>query len=545
MFPKTDYPRFTFSRISIGLATIFALAFSLDAAPLSVTISDAAMKRDWKTVRSLLGQTIDVDLAQGDGSTALHWAAYWDELDAASALIEAGADVNAITRLGGLTPVFMAAKNGSALMLDLLFEAGSDVDSTNSNGSTLLMLTAAAGNVDAVKTLLERGAEVNKKDTTNGQTALMFASARGRTEVVRILIEHGSELDLTTNVTEIIKREYRYREKDSREFRREGSRSLPTMGGNTALQFAAREGHLDVAKELVSAGADVNRVNAADNLSAVAAAIINGKFDVAMYLVKQGADPNLANNTGLTPLYAVVDAQWAARTWYPPPTVTEEQTHYLDLMKALVRSGANVNARLSKKLWFRTFHGDWIKQEGATAFWRAAKSNDVAAMRLLVSAGANPSIPTVHGATPLLAAAGFGLEPQTSNVVPNARLLAVQYLVEEVGADVNLSDNQGYTPLHGAALTENREVMLYLIAMGANVKARANMIFGGIGETDRNVDGATGDSVADMANGPKPHNLQYPETTAFLVNLGSENSDHCRAATCVVKDFPEESTPKD
>ena len=124
-------------------------------------------------------------------------------------------------------------------------------------------------------------------------------------------------------------------------------------------------------------------------------------------------------------------------------------------------------------------------------------------------------------------------------------MLAVQYLVEEVGADVNLADKQGYTPLHGAALTENREVMLYLIAMGANVKARANMIFGGIGETDRNVDGATGDSVADMANGPKPHNLHYPETAAFLVNLGSENSDHCRAATCVVKDFPEESTPKD
>ena len=111
-------------------------------------------------------------------------------------------------------------------------------------------------------------------------------------------------------------------------------------------------------------------------------------------------------------------------------------------------------------------------------------------------------------------------------------------------ADVNQADNQGYTPLHGAALTEDRDVMLYLVAMGADVKARAAMILGGIGETDRDVDGATGDSVADMANGPRPHNLQYPETVEFLIDLGSEESAHCRAATCVVKDFPEEAEKK-
>ena len=346
----------------------------------------------------------------------------------------------------------------------------------------------------------------------------------------------------STKVTEIIKREYRYLEKDkqTRDFRREGTRNPPVMGGMTALLFACREGHLDVAQALVEAGADVDTVNGADGMSPVTSAIINGNFDVAMMLVQHGADPNRASKIGLTPLYSVIDAQWAARTWYPAPSVTEEKTHYMDLLAALVDAGADLDARLGKKLWFRTFHGDWIRQEGATAFWRAAKANDVDAMRYLLEAGANPTIPTVHGGSPLQAASGFGLEPQTSNVVPDARLAAVRFLVEEAGADVNGADKQGYTPLHGAALTENREVMMYLIAMGADVQARANVIFGGIGETDQELDEAMGDTVADMANGPKPHNLQYPETTAFLEALGSENSDHCRAATCVVKDFPEE-----
>ena len=513
------------------------------AAPAEVSV--AAMKGDGERVEALLAAGEDVNVAQGDGSTALHWAAHRNDPQMARLLIEAGADIGATTRVGDLTPLFMAAKNGNATIVELLLDAGAEADSTNTNGTTPLMLAAASGDVGTVELLLERDANVNARDDTQGQTALMFAASLGRTDAVRLLARSGADMDAVTKVTEIIKREYRYIEKQKdRNVRFEGAKNPPVMGGMTALHFAAREGHLGVAKELVLGGANPNQVNAADGMSALTSAIINGNLDIAMFLVDHGADPNLASKTGLTPLFATVDAQWAARTWYPPPSVEEEKTHYLDLMQALVDAGADLDARLGKKPWYRTFHGDWIKQEGATAFWRAAKSNDIAAMKLLVAAGANPTITTIQGSTPLQAASGFGLEPQTSNVVPDARLDAVRYLVEEVGSDVNQADHQGYTPLHGAALTENREVMLYLIAAGADVKARAAMIFGGIGETDRDVDGATGDTVADMANGPKPHNLQYPETVEFLVNLGSENSDHCRAATCVVKDFPEEAEEK-
>lgn len=531
--------------VRLGSVALLAAGpgLALAATPAKAPLADAVMEGDRVAVRELLDQGVEVNAPQGDGSTALHWAAYRDDAELVALLLDAGADIGATTRLGELTPLFMAAKNGNAEIVRLLLEAGASATATNTNGTSPLMLAAASGDVPTIAVLLEHGADVNARDTTNGQTALMFASALGRVEAVEHLAKAGADLDAVTHVTEVVTLGERLKaEGKERDVSLEGSRNPTIMGGQSALHFAAREGHLDTVRALLTAGASPDRVNAADKMSVLTAAIINGNLDIAMLLLDFGADPNLASTTGLTPLFATVDAQWAARTWYPPPSVEEEKTSYLDLMGALIEAGADVDARLGKKPWYRTFHGDWIRQEGATAFWRAAKSNDVAAMKLLVEAGANPTIPTRHGGTPLQAAAGFGLEPQTSNVVPDARLDAVRYLVEELGADVNEADNQGYTPLHGAALTENREVMLYLIAMGADVKARASTIFGGIGETDRDVEGATGDTVADMANGPKPHNLQYPETVEFLVRLGAVNSDHCRAATCVVKDFPEEKT---
>jgi uncharacterized protein len=309
---------------------------------------------------------------------------------------------------------------------------------------------------------------------------------------------------------------------------------VTAMGGMTALLFAARDGQMGAVRELVAAGANVNQVNAADNMSVLTSAIINGHFDIAMFLLEHGANPKLTSKGGLAPLYATVDAKWPERTWYPPPSVTEEKTSHLQLLKALLDHGADPDVRLGKKLWFRTFHGDWIAPEGATAFWLAAKANDVAAMKILIAGAANPNIPTIAGASPLQAAAGFGLEPQVTNFAPDARLEAVKYLVEQCGADVNAKDNQGYTPLHGAALTANHELIGYLVAMGADVKARAKNVFGGVGESDKEVEGEVGDTVADMANGPRPHNMQFPETTKFLETLGSENSNYCRFSTCVI-----------
>ncbi len=507
------------------------------------SLADAAMNGDLNAVRTLLSRKLDVNAPHGDGTTALHWAVYNGHADMVQMLLAGGADVKARTRLGGITPLMMAAKSGDVGVIKLLLEAKSDVATTNSNGTTPLMLASASGKADAVKLFLDRGADVNAVDTTHGQTALMFAAAQGRLDAITGLMGRGADPNAVTKVSPIISMTERYKTqtdgKGKRGITSEGGRSdITAMGGMTALMFAAREGYLDAVRALVTGGADVNKVNAADGLSVLTLAILNGRFDIARFLLDSGADPNLTNKSGLGPLYATVDAQWPERTWYPPPSVTEEKTTSLQLLQALLDKDANPNARLGKKPWYRTFHGDWIDPAGATPFWLAAKANDVNAMKMLIAAGANPSIPSLKGASPLHAAAGYGLEPQVTNFAPKSRLAAVSYLVEEVGAEVNAKDGQGYTPLHGAALTADHDLLLYLLSMGADIKARARNVFGGEGEADKDAAGGGGDTVADMANGPRAHNMQYPETVDLLVSLGSENSNNCRYATCVIKTLP-------
>lgn len=516
------------------------LTMLLIPAAADTRLPDAAMRGDRAGVQSLLAQNADVNVAQGDGTTALHWAAYLDDLEMARLLTQAGANVKAKTRLGDFTPLFMAAKNGNAAMIELLVKAGSDVNTPNRAGTTALMLASASGKADAVKALLDHGASVNARDTLNGQNALMFAAAMNSAPAIKLLAARRADLNA---VSKILEPDDRFEKKDGINPKRRQMQG-PWLGGLTALHFAAREGQSDSVRELVAAGADVNVVAATDKMSAMTTAIINGHFDLAKFLLDHGADPNLANTGGLAPLFATIDQGWAARTWYPAASSEQQKVSHLELMKALLARGANPNAQMGPKLWFRTFHGDWVDPDGATPFWRAAQANDIDAMRLLVAAGANPNLPTTHGCSPLQVAAGFGYQPQTSNFAPDARLATIRYLVEVLGADVNAKDDKGYTPLHGAALMNNKEIVDYLVAKGGNVKARANAIYGRNSDTDEDVQPGMGDTVADMANGPREWNLQYPEIVDHLVKLGSEFSDNCKAAQCVQKTRAERTVKK-
>lgn len=519
------------------------LSMAQPAAAADNALADAAMHGDVTALRALLRQKLDVNAAQGDGSTALHWAAYNGNAEMVQLLLGRGANVRAQTRLGSITPMMMAAKNGDAAIIKLLLDAKDDASAPNANGTTPLILAAASGKAEAVALLLARGANVNAVDTTHAQTALMLAAAMGRVEAIKLLVQRQADLDAITKVSPIVNLIERYKKetqgKGNRGITSEGGRSdVSAMGGMTALMFAAREGHLGAVRELVGAGADVNKVNGADNQSVLTLAIVNGRLDIAHFLLESGADPNLVSKNGLGPLYATVDAQWPERTWYPPPSVTEEKTTHLQLLQALLAKGADPNVRLGKKPWYRTFHGDWADPVGATPFWLAAKADDVAAMKILIAGGANPSIPSSKGTTALQVAAGYGIEPQVTNFAPNARLQAVRYLIEECGADVNARDSQGYTALHGAALTADHELLHYMLAMGADITARAGNVFGGEGQADKAATEGTGDTVADMANGPRAHNMQFPATVNLLVSLGSENSNNCRYATCVVPTLP-------
>lgn len=560
------------------------------------------MTRTWLlgtlfTAGLLLAQTVP----PGDGSTPLHQAVYQDEIETARRLIAAGADVRAATRIGAITPLLVAAKNGNPAMIKLLVDAGADPKSANAQGTTALMMAAAAGNAEAVNLLIDKGADVNARESAHGQTALMFASSLNRVAAVKALLAKGADPNVITRLTKLERirvdidgnplpaegeRPIRKPEQsggtaatsDSKEpdlqekvaqlqalvvkltariDRLENPGSKPEekpeeapktatgkagdvaflgpremgttlIGGMSALLFAARDGQLDAAKALVEGGANINQVAQSDRSSPLVTAIINGHFELANYLVGQGASPNLSNLAGLTPLIAAIDVQWAPHAWFPQPNLTQEKVGYLDLIKVLLDHGANPNARLEKKLWFRGLSQDpsWVDPAGATAFWRAAQSSDIDAMRLLMGRGADPNIATLSGATPLMVAAGIGWMANHTTNAPVNPMEAVKYCLQ-LGADVNAADSRGYTALHGAAYLGNNEMVSFLVDHGARVDVKSK----------------SGDTVADMANGPTRFGIPHPETVAYLEKLGSANSHNCRSDQCLVAPKPEPPKP--
>jgi uncharacterized protein len=550
------------------LAIVFGAllaAMLASAAPADTRLVDAARARDGAAARALIARGVDVNTADGDGSTALHWAAGNGDVALTEALLKAGANVKAVTRIGGMSPLFLAAKSGNAEVVSALLKAGASATESNANGTTVLMIAASSGSGPTVRQLLQAGADPNAKDITNGQTALMFAAARNSAEAVQILLAHKADPSARTKVLAL----KRVRVDANGDPLPEGDTAKPparaaagqeqlpgvgfnkdgtpiqrgndervfgatVVGGMTALHFATREGHLEAVRALVDGGADVNLVSGGESTSPLVEAIINGHIDLARFLLDHGADPKIANIDRLTPLYATIDMRWRHNTWYPQPTIEQEKTNYLDFMSALLDHGADINFRLARKLWFRKFRygDDWVEPIGATAFWRAAQANDVAAMRLLVSRGADPNIPTTHGVTPLMVAAGVGFEYQGTNINPDSRAAAVRYLVDDLHADVNSKDDKRYTTLHGAAYVGDNDLVKYLVAKGADVKARASGRLGGT-QGAEDVPEGTGDTVADMANGPREKSLLHPDTVTLLEAMGSENSHDCRSTACV------------
>jgi ankyrin repeat protein len=556
------------------VAALFVAATVLSGAT-DARLSEAAMQGDKAAVQKLLEQRADIDGAQGDGSTALHWAAFNDDLDMVKLLVAAGANVKSTTRNGAISPLFMACTNGNAAVIETLLKAGADANSVKANGTTALMMASASGSADAVKTLLDHGANVNAKESVHGQTALMFAAALNREAVIGMLLSRGADPNIVTSVrklehvrfdqdgnivedkpgaqaktgeaadaetaaalakaaNEVAKSDLdalsRAMGFKGAEFRLGKAKAragdvaarpprkvgADFMGGMTALLYAAREGHMEAAKSLIEGKADINQVSTGTKFSPMVMAIANGHLALAKYLLDRGADPNLANGSGLTALYATIDVQWAPKAWFPQPNTDQEKVGYLDLMKDLLERGANVNAQVGEKLWFRSFTNDytWIDPAGATAFWRAAQSSDTAAMRLLAEHKADTNLAIKSGDTPLHAAAGIGWAANWSVNAPYPLVDAVKYCVE-LGNDVNAADNRGYTALHGAAYLGNNDMVTYLASKGAKIDAKSK----------------AGDSPADMA---KRFGQPHAETVALLEKLGSPNSHNCRSDQCVV-----------
>lgn len=445
-----------------------------------------------------------------------------EDLDAVRALIASGASVKAASRIGAQTPLAIAASNGSTAIARVLLEAGADPNTPTATGATPLMLAAAAGNIEILTALLDRGANVNARESSRGQTALMFAAAENRPAAIRLLITRGADPKIASTVSKLerprVDEDGNPLPAPSAEGPRRGGggaggsargASATVMGGNTALLFAARNGNIDAAKALLDGGADINQPSEAEKTTPIVTAICNGHYELAKFLLDRSADSNLENVDGLAALYAAIDTEWAQVGWAPNPITGQEKVTYLQLMKALLDRGANPNAALKKTLWFRPTHHnqEWVDKKGATPFWRAAASSDVAAMRLLVERGANPNTPSAEGVTPLMVAAGLGWGANASRNAPDSWLAAVEYCVE-LGADVNTKDAYNYTALHGAAYRGDNGVVKYLVSKGAALDVRSKR----------------GQTAADMANGPMVNAhlpTPHPDTIALLVSLGA------------------------
>jgi ankyrin repeat protein len=500
--------------------------------------------------------------------TALHLAAAAGNADVVKMLLDRGADVNANESEWGQTPLIFAAAQNRVDAIRVLLARGADarIATRTIDLTTQGALDRAA--IDRQRNVLEASVPKGQQPTASQVQAAIHSArellasgklpppeegaaaggrggrgGRGAAGDPAPTGEPAATAANSFNPEEI-------------------NPLVATKGGLTALLHAARQGHVEAARALLDGGAAVNQVGAGDATSPLLMAVINGQFDMAMFLLQRGADPSLvAKGNGVTPLWAAINTQWQPRTRFPQPQEMEQQkATYLDVMNALLDAGADPNTRLRSHPWYMVYSGcgnrncGLADNSGSTAFWRAAYATDVEAMRLLVAHGADPNVPTIApqqairrgaggpgggrgagamqqpdegrpalppvpgggpGAFPIHAAAGVeygeGFAGNAHRHAPDGWLPSVKYLVDELGADVNARDNDGYTPLHHAAARGDNEMILYLVSKGADVTAVAR----------------SGQTTADMANGPVQRVSPFPATVALLEKLGSKNNHKC------------------
>ncbi len=432
------------------------LVASLGVAGAEVRLVDAVKAGDLQSVRALLDQRADVNVAEADGTTALHFAVDQDALPLVEVLIRAGANVKAANRYG-VTPLWLASVNGSVAVIDTLLNAGADANTAMPEGETVLMTAARTGRIEAVKTLLAHGATVNVKEEWHGQTALMWAAAEGHADVVRALVASGADVHIRSK------------------------------GGFTALLFAAREGRVAAVQALVQAGANmddalpvrVRQPSTAANatagdaarpeigLNAFLLASANAHYELAAWFLDHGADPNAAPQ-GWTALHQV---SWVRKAGISgsnnPAPPGSGNMDSLEFVKKLVAHGATVNARVTKK---PPMGVTTLNSIGATPFLLAARTADTDLMRQLVELGADAQLPNEDGTTPLLVAAGVGTQAPGEDPGTEPEVLEAVKVALDLGNDLNGVDTNGETVMHAAAYKHVPTVVRFLAERGASIE---------------------------------------------------------------------------
>jgi len=428
------------------LVAVLAAAVSFGGAGIDVSLIEAVKAGDGQTVRTLLKQRSNVNAAEPDGMTALHWAVRANDTETVQLLLRAGANAKAANRYG-VTPLSLAAVNGNAGLMEALIKAGADPNTATPEGETVLMTAARTGNADAVKVLTRHGANVNAREKWQEQTALMWAASENNAAAIKVLVEAGADMNVHSKVWDFP--EYRYETNGMAVFQ------LP-RGGWTALMFAARQNAKDAAAMLADLKADLNAVDG-DGTTALQFAIINIHYDLAALLLRKGADPNIQDSTGMTALYAAVDMRSPAgmMTRPNPKFPNQEELDATGMVKVLLERGVNPNIALKKPIIGRhnNLVGDTSLGEGATPLARAAKTNDLRIMQLLLDGGADPTIT---------------LKDRTTTAMIASSLDSIKLLVEH-GVDVNAFNTNGQTILHNAAGRGANPIIQYVAGKGAKL----------------------------------------------------------------------------
>jgi len=418
------------------------------AAGSDALLADAAEKLDRAAIHALLERRVDINAPQADGMTALHWAAYHDDLDTAKLLVRAGADPKAANRYG-VTPLSLACTNGNGAMVEALLEAGADPNTTLPGGETALMTAARVGAPEPVKALLVRGARVDAKDDRRGQTALMWAAAEGHADVVRDLIEAGAD--------------FRAR----------------LSSGFTPLLFAAREGRLDVVRVLLKAGADPNETIPVEGprrrgyggrvppagATPLLIAVMNAHYELASALLDAGADAD-ADLPGYTVLHAITAVRKPGVGDNDPAPEGSGRMTSIDLVKKLAAWGANLDARMTKKA---NLSNTRLNEVGATPFMLAALTADAELIKTLAALGADTTLTNADHSTPLMAAAGLATRSPGEDAGTEPEVIEALQALLDLGADINAVDNNGETAMHAAAYKNLPGVVKFLAQKGAKI----------------------------------------------------------------------------
>ena len=456
----------------VALLGLLVLVLTASARGADVPLVDAIKMGDSAMVRRLIADGADPNAGETDGTTALHWAARRDDVEAASLLLEAGADVDAANRYG-VTPLLLASENGTA-MVETFLAAGADPNVASPEGETPLMLSARADSAAAVLALGGAGAEIDATEGWRGQTALMWAASQDSATAARALLDLGAAVQVKSE------------------------------GGFTPLLFATREGNVETLRVLLDGGGNPDDA-LPSGMSALVLAVYNAHYDLAVELLDATADPN-ADGQGWTALHQLIWTRRPNLGRNPPFPVPYGRLDALDTARALVEHGANVNARQVEEP--RDGNRNVLKRAGSTPLLLAAKAADSEMMRVLLELGADPMVTTEEGATPLMAAAGVGIWKIGENPGTNEQALEAVTLTWELRNDVTAADANGDTALHGAVHRGADDIVRFLVEKGADLDAV-------------NTNGWTALSIAQGVFYPNTFN-RHPSIVTLLLELGAD-----------------------